>query len=177
MQCPGEFCACRGILAWSRVSGGPIGLSSWSRLCNLQQRFRSAHWPTFPTDHAISNTNWGRGGRLPFFPNSPQIVAFRIIPTSPSVSHRPPNLFAQRTYLPSTILRTVFKRCYGRWPHSHKGLGIEGLNFSNWRHAVHRLWPSDSTGGEGTAKRLKSYPADSGEARRVCRRGGHFQAC
>ena len=29
-----------------------------------------------------------------------------------------------------TILRTVFKQCYWRWLHSHKGPGTEGLNFS-----------------------------------------------
>ena len=29
-----------------------------------------------------------------------------------------------------SILRTVFKQCYWRWLHSHKGPGTEGLNFS-----------------------------------------------
>ena len=37
-------------------------------------------------------------------------------------------VFAKGSFIP--ILRTVFKQCYWRWLHSHKGPGTEGLNFS-----------------------------------------------
>ena len=44
------------------------------------------------------------------------------------IEHRLRNLV--RGKFTVTILRTVFKQCYWRWLHSHKGPGTEGLNFS-----------------------------------------------